>query len=203
MIVSDLNGFIFFLFCKEKQKCFSLYFFLLLPYPLSLKVFFKVTPSFIFCTSKRERSKEKTRRLHLRGYSEGSRAKAEKTRFAQTGFCFFTPSFPLCDSRPSGEAGSLFKLRALFLATSYKLLPVFFGVTNVTIITVFICIPFLLVWWYVWAFFCCNVCNAMAFLCLFFLPSSNPLRIPFLFPSFLHGLLVEPWRNLGENSGEV
>ena len=84
------------------------------------------------------------------------------------------------------------------------MLPVFFGVTNVTIITVFICIPFLLVWWYVWAFFCCNVCNAMAFLCLFFLPSSNPLRIPFLSPSFLHGLLVEPWREpRGKLGGSV
>ena len=59
----------------------------------------------------------KTRRLHLRGYSEGSRAKAEKTRFAQTGFCFFTPSFPLYALRPSDEAGNLSKLRTLF---SYK-----------------------------------------------------------------------------------
>ena len=92
------HSFFLSLFAKEKQKCF---FFFNSFFSYIVTSFFKVTPSFIFCTGKRERSKEKTRRLHLRGYSEGSRAKAEKTRFAQTGFCFFTPSFPLCASRPS------------------------------------------------------------------------------------------------------
>ena len=33
-------------------------------------------------------------------------AKAEKTRFAQTVFCFLTPSFPLSALRPYDEAGT-------------------------------------------------------------------------------------------------
>ena len=80
-----------------------------------------VTLSFLFCTGKRERNKEKTRRLHLRGYFESRRAEAKQNSLRSDTFCFSSPSClsPLHapPMMPESYSVTSYKLRA----TSYEL----------------------------------------------------------------------------------
>ena len=70
--------------------------------------FLKVTFLFSFARPKEKETKRESRRLHLRGYSEGSRAKAKKLASLEQ-FLLLHALVPLYASHPYDEAGNYFK----------------------------------------------------------------------------------------------